>query len=76
VWRKDPQTGNYDPLAGNAYTSLGYGIINSGPCPLPGGKIMFTSNRNGFTPPKDYTNPTLQLFVMDEDARTSSWSGI
>ena len=28
---------------------------------------MFTSNRNGFLPPKGYTNPTLQLFVMDED---------
>ena len=46
---------------------LGYGILNTGPTPLAGGKIMFTSNRNGFIPPKGYTNPTLQLFVMDED---------
>ena len=23
------------------------GVYNLGPCPLPGGKIMFTSNRNG-----------------------------
>jgi len=49
------------------FNRLGYGILNLGPCPLPGGKIAFTSNRNGFVPPKGYTNPTLQLFVMDED---------
>jgi hypothetical protein len=49
------------------YDRLGYGILNLGPCPLPGGKIAFTSNRNGFLPPKGYTNPTLQLFVMDDD---------
>ena len=48
---------------------LGYGILNLGPCPLPGGKIAFTSNRNGFVPPKGFTNPTLQLFVMDEDGQ-------
>jgi hypothetical protein len=46
---------------------LGYGILNLGPCPLPGGRIAFTSNRNGFIPPKGFTNPTLQLYVMDAD---------
>ncbi len=49
------------------YNRLGYGIVNLGPCPLPGGRVAFTSNRNGFEPPKGYTSPTLQLFVMDED---------
>jgi hypothetical protein len=49
------------------YNRLGYGVLNLGPCPLPGGRIAFTSNRNGFEPPKGYTSPTLQLFVMDED---------
>ncbi|MEW6160702.1 MAG: hypothetical protein AB1813_25000 [Verrucomicrobiota bacterium] len=49
------------------FNRLGYGILNLGPCPLPGGKIAFTSNRNGFVPPREYTSPTLQLFVMDED---------
>jgi len=49
------------------YDRLGYGILNLGPAPLPGGRIAFTSNRNGFVPPKGFTNPTLQLFVMDED---------
>jgi hypothetical protein len=43
------------------------GVYNLGPCPLPGGKVMFTSNRNGFTPTKGYTPTTLQLFVMDDD---------
>ena len=41
------------------------GVYNLGPCPLPGGKVMFTSNRNGFEPTKGYTPTTLQLFVMD-----------
>lgn len=45
---------------------LAYGVLNLGPCPLPGGKIVFVSNRNGFRPPK-FGRPTLQLFVMDED---------
>jgi len=63
--------GNFDesnpvnPAPGHDY--LGYGIVNLGPAPLAGGKIAFTSNRNGFQPPKGFTNPTLQLFVMDED---------
>ena len=37
-----------------------------GPCPLPGGKIVFISNRNAFRPPK-HPSPCLQLFVMDDD---------
>ena len=56
-----------DPPAG--FDRLGYGILNLGPCPLPGGRIAFTSNRNGFWPQKGYTAPTLQLYVMDEDGR-------
>jgi len=63
--------GNFDesnpvnPSAGHDY--LGYGILNLAPAPLAGRKIAFTSNRNGFVPPHGLTNPTLQLFVMDED---------
>lgn len=49
------------------FTTLGYGMLNLAPCPVAGGKIAFVSNRNGYTPPKSYTSPTLQLFVMDED---------
>ncbi len=51
------------------FDRLGYGILNLAPCPLPGGRIAFVSNRNGFEPPKGYTNPTLQLFVMDGDGQ-------
>jgi hypothetical protein len=43
------------------------GVYNLAPCPLPGGKVMFTSNRNGFAPTKGYTPTTLQLFVVDDD---------
>jgi hypothetical protein len=68
-WYKDAE-GNYQPVdTPNQYAwdHLGYGILNLGPAPVAGGKIAFTSNRNGFVPPKGFTNPTLQLFVMDED---------
>ena len=63
--------GNWDesnPLnPPSEYNRLGYGILNLGPMPLPDGKIAFTSNRDGLTPPKSFTNPTMQLYVMDVD---------
>ena len=37
-----------------------------GPCPLPGGRVAFTSNRDGFRPTKGYPAVALQLFVMDD----------
>jgi hypothetical protein len=47
-----------------------WGVYNLGPCPLPGGRLAFVSDRNAFKA----TNPgyapnalALQLFVMDED---------
>jgi hypothetical protein len=43
------------------------GVFNLGPCPLPGGRVMFTSNRNGLAPTKLYTPTVMQLFVMDDD---------
>jgi len=60
-WSKDYRT----PEPGKNH--IEYGVFNMGPCPLPGGKVMFTSNRNGFQPTKAYTPTTLQLFVMDDD---------
>jgi hypothetical protein len=51
------------------------GVYNLAPCPLPGGKVMFTSNRNGFEPTKGYTPTTLQLFVMDEDGNNAEQLG-
>jgi len=48
-------------------TALNYGVYNLGPCPAPGGKIGFTSNRNAHVPPRGYPKVTLQLFVMDDD---------
>ena len=59
------ETNPLDP--GPQFDRLGYGILNIGPCPLPGGRIAFASNRNGLWPQKGFTAPTLQLFVMDED---------
>ena len=62
-----PAEGSYvtqSPPTGK--NSLGYGVFNTGPCPLPGGKLMFTSSRNGLLPVKGYTKPNMQLFVLDE----------
>ena len=59
-WSKDFRT----PEPGKNY--LEYGVFNMGPCPLPGGKVIFASNRNAFKPPKRLPH-TLQLFVMDDD---------
>ncbi len=42
------------------------GVYNMGACPLPGGRIAFTSNRDGFRPAKGYPAIALQLFVMDD----------
>src|SRR5262249_30826597 len=43
-----------------------YGVFNMGACPLPGHRIVFTSNRDGFRPAKGYPAIALQLFVMDD----------
>ncbi|MSQ94210.1 MAG: hypothetical protein EXR98_06600 [Gemmataceae bacterium] len=47
--------------------NLPYGVYNLGPCPLPDGKIVFTSNRDAVKTPRGYPQYALQLFVMDED---------
>jgi hypothetical protein len=59
-WSKDFRT--VEP----GKNSFEYGVFNMGPCPLPGGKVMFASNRNGFKPPKRLPH-TLQLFTMNDD---------
>ena len=48
---------------------LGYGIFNLGACPLPGGKVIFSSSRNSFLPNNDFTAPNFQLYVMDNDGK-------
>lgn len=48
-------------------TNLEYGVYNLGPCPLPGGRVMFVSNRDGVNTPRGYPRHALQLFTMDDD---------
>jgi hypothetical protein len=62
-WARDYRT----PQKGK--THLNYGVYNLGPCPLPGGKIVFTSNRDAVKTPRGYPQYALQLFVMDDDGR-------
>ena len=45
----------------------GMPVFNLGPCPAPDGRVVFTSNRNLFEAPKDYTRGSFQLFAMDAD---------
>ena len=59
-WSEDFRT----PQSGR--THFDYGVFNMGACPLPGGRIVFTSNRDGFKPSKGYPAIALQLFVMDD----------
>lgn len=68
-----PNTGLVDwsrnPLGAdeNGRYYLGYGVFNLGACPLPGGKVIFSSSRNAFLPNNDFTAPNFQLYVMDND---------
>lgn len=59
-WSTDYRT----PQPGKSH--LESGVYSMGPCPLPGGRIVFTSNRDGFRPPRGYPAVALQLFVMDD----------
>jgi hypothetical protein len=59
-WSKDYRT----PEPGKSHYE--YGVYNMGACPLPGGRLAFTSNRDGFRPAKGYPAVALQLFVMDD----------
>ncbi len=47
-------------------TYIDYGVYNMGPHPLPGGRIVFTSNRDAYKPANGYPAIALQLFVMDD----------
>jgi RNA polymerase sigma factor (sigma-70 family) len=49
-----------------------WGVYNLGPCPLPGGKVVFVSDRHGFRGTNTGYAPhplALQLFVMDDDGK-------
>ncbi len=50
-------------------TYLGYGIYNLSPCPLPNGKLMFVSSRDGYLPNKGMTFPNLRLYIMDDNGQ-------
>ncbi len=43
-----------------------HGIYNIHPCPLPGGKVAFVSNRDSVKTPQGYPVYSLQLYVMDD----------
>jgi hypothetical protein len=56
-----PNTG----VAGGKTAPSG-GVYNMHPCPLPGGRVAFVSNRDGLKAPR-LAQGALQLFVMDDD---------
>lgn len=59
-WSADRRAGD------NETNGFPYGVFNMGPYPLPDGRLIFTSNRDGFRPSKGYPAIALQLFVMDD----------
>jgi hypothetical protein len=65
-WSADFRQPKGDDGAQHKLNWYDYGVYNMGPFPLPGGKIVFTSNRDGFRPAKGYPAVALQLFVMDD----------
>lgn len=46
---------------------IGRGVFNLGPCPLPGGRVVFTSTRDQVRVPRGYPRVAHQLHVMDDD---------
>src|SRR5262249_24997792 len=50
-----------------ARAPIGRGVWNLGPCPIPGGRVMFTSTRDQVKVPRGYPKLANQLHVMDED---------
>jgi hypothetical protein len=42
-------------------------VFNLGPCPVPGGKVAFTSDRNAFRSVRAGQPVAQQLFIMDDD---------
>ncbi|MCB9879575.1 MAG: hypothetical protein H6835_18425 [Planctomycetes bacterium] len=61
-------------------------VLNLGPVEAPGGWVVFTSDRNGFVPPRTYTRvrdrgddspelTTMQLFRMRSDGRDAETIG-
>ncbi|HSS75120.1 MAG TPA: hypothetical protein VLV54_00075, partial [Thermoanaerobaculia bacterium] len=66
-----PNTGNgarFTP-GDNSGNHPRIGVFNTGGTWAGGGRIVFTSNRNNFVPPKELGSGqrTLQLFAMDDD---------
>jgi hypothetical protein len=66
-----PNTGVPDVVArsGDRALTPGRGVYNMHPCPLPGGRVAFVSNRDGFVSPRSGNRPAMQLFVMDDDGK-------
>lgn len=51
----------------NATAPIGRGVFNLGPCPLPGGRVAFTSTRDQVKVPRGYPRVANQLFTMDAE---------
>ena len=51
------------------------GVHNLAPCPVPGGRVVFVSDRAGYRGVREQTQPGLQLFAMDDDGRNVEMIG-
>jgi hypothetical protein len=57
------------PLSASPKSPIGRGVFNLGPCPLPGGRVAFTSTRDQVKVPRGYPKVAHQLFTMDDDGK-------
>jgi hypothetical protein len=58
-----------DPAKAYGEKTIGRGVYNLGPCPLPGGRLAFTSTRDQVKVPRGYPRIANQIFVMDDDGK-------
>ena len=72
-WTPSAGAGQWSSSPGSAVPTgtnyVGYYPFNLAPCPLPDGRLMFVSSRDGYWPTRVWTFPNLQLFVLDERCR-------
>lgn len=54
---------------------ISHHVMNLGPCPLPGGRLAFTSTRRGYAPVKGFTTHNCQLFLCDDIPGKTDWNG-
>lgn len=66
----------FTPNTGVVRDDIRPGVFNMGPCPVPGGRVVFTSTRNGLiSVHRQEPGFAMQLFAMDDDGKNVDYIG-